>query len=143
MEQDWLQIGKDILGGIAQGLIEGVKAIGNVIKKVAGGIVDGFKSFFGIKSPSKLFEKTVGENLALGIGEGFTGKMKAVTKQMTDAVPTDFNASVNTSSPGYGGSVAFTVPIYIDGVLQQTEKIILTASGLMRAASMRTVEVGS
>ncbi len=142
-ETDWGEIGRSILKGIGEGLLSGVKGIINTVKDVAGNIASGFKSFFGIKSPSKLFKELIGENLALGIGEGFTGKMKAVTKQMTDAVPTDFNASVNTSSPGYGGSVAFTVPIYIDGVLQQTEKIILTASGLMRAASMRTVEVGS
>lgn len=75
IETDWLEVGKDIIRGIGDGLMNGVKSIGDTIKKVAGGIVDGFKNFFGIHSPSRLFRDEIGENLALGIGEGFTEEM--------------------------------------------------------------------
>ena len=44
--------------------------------------LNGIKSFFGIASPSKLFEEQIGKNLALGVGEGFSGSMKDISKQM-------------------------------------------------------------
>ena len=87
IETDWLQVGKDILAGIGKGLISGVKGIGGAIKDAASGLVDGFKNFFGIHSPSKLFKTVIGENLALGIGEGFVGEMGSVAKSMQNAIP--------------------------------------------------------
>ena len=78
IETDWLEVGKDIIRGIGDGLMNGVKSIGDTIKKVAGGIVYGCKNFFCIHSPSRLFRDEIGENLALGIGEGFTEEMGTV-----------------------------------------------------------------
>lgn len=43
----------------------------------------GIKSFFGIASPSKLFENEIGKILALGLGEGFTDFVKNASN--TDA----------------------------------------------------------
>ena len=52
------------------------------------------KEFFGIKSPSRLFKDEIGNNLALGIGEGFTDTMKNVTRDMTQAIGTELDTSV-------------------------------------------------
>ena len=57
----------------------------------------GQNSFFGIASPSKLFEEQIGKNLALGAGEGFSGSMKDISKQMQSAIPTDFNVEPTLS----------------------------------------------
>ena len=103
MQQDWLQIGKDILGGIVGGLWEGIKALPEAIGKIGGALVDGFKNFFGIKSPSKLFQDQVGKYLAEGIGVGFSDEMKTVSKQMENAVPTSFTTSLVTEQPAYAG----------------------------------------
>ena len=100
MNTDWIQVGKDILAGIGDGLMKGVTAIGDTIKNVASGIVDGFKSFFGIHSPSKLFKEEIGANLALGIGAGFDDEMVGVTKSMQDAVPTPELKMIKVSSTG-------------------------------------------
>lgn len=90
-EVDWLDLGVQILKGIAEGLIEGVKAIADTIGKVASSVITAFKNFFGIHSPSRLFRDEVGKFLALGIGEGFVAEMSAVSKNMQNAVPREFD----------------------------------------------------
>lgn len=60
---------------------EGVKAVFN-------GIVDGFKSLFGIKSPSKVMADEVGKNIALGIEEGVTDNLKGVNDAIRTGVDT-------------------------------------------------------
>lgn len=96
-ETDWLKVGKDILKGIGDGLVKGVTAIGDSIKKAASSILGTFKDFFGIHSPSRLFKSVIGENLALGIGEGFTGEMDSVSKSMIKAIPTPELQMIGTS----------------------------------------------
>ena len=59
--------------------------------------LSGFKNFFGIASPSKLFENEVGKNLALGLGEGFTDSMKDVSKQMQNSIPTEFGVKPSSN----------------------------------------------
>lgn len=88
LNTDWLQVGKDIIAGIGDGLLNGVKSIGGAIKDAAGGIVDGFKDFFGIHSPSRLFRDKIGTQLAAGIGVGFGDAMPAVVRDMERAIPT-------------------------------------------------------
>lgn len=100
MEQDWLQIGVDILKGIADGLIEGVKAIGDSIASVASNVVGGFKKAFGIASPSKLFKKEIGPYLAQGIGVGFEDEMVGITKDMQEAIPRSFETDINANYSG-------------------------------------------
>jgi len=152
MEQDWGQIGVDILKGLAGGLVEGVKAIGSTIKSVAGNVVSQFKNFFGIQSPSTVFRDIVGKNLALGLGVGFDDEMGNVTKKMQDAVPKDFATSINVTTnqtaaarntqmiSGLNEAVAkitagtiqqvpqvdgtTTIHLYLDGVYNQTVKDI-------------------
>ena len=51
-DTNWLQLGIDLIKGIGNGLSEGIKAIGETIGNVASSIVDKFKSFLGIHSPS-------------------------------------------------------------------------------------------
>lgn len=95
--------------GIADDMIEAVSSIGSAIKEVGNGLVEGFKDFFGIASPSKLFRDEVGTYLAEGIGAGFTRGMKDVTADMVDAVPTDFDidAKVGSNSGGNSKNIVF------------------------------------
>lgn len=93
------EIGKNIVTG----LWEGIKSLGSWIgEKVSGffsGIVDGAKSLLGIRSPSLVFAG-IGENMGLGIGEGFTSAMKGVEKDITDSIPTDFDLDMNANIHG-------------------------------------------
>lgn len=94
-------IGKNIVNG----LIDGVKSLANsavnAVKNFGKSLVSGVKSVLGINSPSKVFRDQIGKNMALGIEEGFTDEMKAVTNEMQNAIPTDFN--VDTSVSGANG----------------------------------------
>lgn len=138
MSQDWLQIGIDILSGILDGLVAGIKKIPEAISKIGSSILNGFKSFFGIASPSKLMKKAVGFNLADGIGVGFVDEMERVNQEMQAALPRSFeteasvkvNGVLNTNPGGNGfdgsagsldNSVNQTVNIYANTPLSPAE----------------------
>ena len=63
------------------------------VKNMLSSLTDKIKSFFGIHSPSKLFEDEIGENLAKGIGVGFKDEMPDVTRGMTKAMPRTLNTT--------------------------------------------------
>lgn len=94
-ETDWKQLGIDLVRGIADGLVDGVDFIWDKICEMGNKIMDKVKSFFGIKSPSRLFKKEVGTYLAQGLGVGFVDEMDKVTKDMQNALPTSFDTMVN------------------------------------------------
>ena len=101
LPQKVLDIGKNIV----QGLWNGITGAGNWLKdkiwNFAGGIIDGFKSAFGIHSPSKVFNKEIGKYLALGLGEGFNNNIAKVYKQMKTAVDFEtqkLSASLSTTA---------------------------------------------
>ena len=98
-----------------QGLWNGITSAGNWLKdkisSFAGGIIDGFKSTFGIHSPSKVMNKEIGRYLALGLGEGFNDNIKSVYSKMKSAV--DFETqklSANLSTTATNNKV-FTANI--------------------------------
>lgn len=63
-------VGKNILSGIAKGLILGIDLVIPAIKTVFKTIVDKFKAFFMISSPSKLMAMVVGTMIVAGIAVG-------------------------------------------------------------------------
>lgn len=87
-----LEIGKNIVRGLWDGISNMSKWIGEKIKGFGEGILNGLKSFFKIKSPSRLMRDEIGKNLALGIGAGFDDEMSTVARGMqtslNDAIPT-------------------------------------------------------
>ena len=118
-----LNIGKDLLNKIKEGITSGIGSLLDVGRNVVQGlwnginnakdwvlgkirgfgsaILDGIKGIFGIHSPSTVFRDQVGKNLALGIGEGFEDEMKQVTSDMQNSLPTSLDTAitpqVNTS----------------------------------------------
>lgn len=120
---DIIEVGKNIV----KGLWEGIKAMASWLKdKVTnfmGGIVDGVKGVLGIHSPSKVFAG-IGENMALGLGQGFDRTMQSVGANIQDAIPTPtvdtvYNAAagmVNGLALAGGGAYRVEIPLYINGV---------------------------
>lgn len=94
---NFLDIGKNIVEGIWDGISNGFDWIKKKIKEWVGNVIDFFKELLGIHSPSRVFSDTIGSNMALGIGEGFSKEMVSVRDSMAKAIPTNFDLGVNTS----------------------------------------------
>lgn len=95
-----VEIGKDIV----RGLWEGIQALGgwlgDKISGFFGGIVDGAKDFLGIHSPSRVFAG-IGENMALGVGAGWDSEFGGIRKGITSGL--DFGtAHVGFAESGLG-----------------------------------------
>lgn len=94
---DLIKAGGDLLGGLIEGLLD-PQTIWNAIQSLGASIIDGFKAFFGIASPSKLMRKQIGENLGDGIGVGLLDSEKDVQKDIAKFnknILSSFNYSLN------------------------------------------------
>lgn len=69
-ETDWIQTGKDILTGLANGILGTVGAVVDAAKNAAGKIKNAFTEFFDIHSPSRVMKDEVGRQITAGIAEG-------------------------------------------------------------------------
>lgn len=99
-----VQVGKNIVTGLWNGISSMVTWIKDKISGFVGGIVSGVKGVLGIKSPSTVFAG-IGDNMALGLGEGFDKAMDKVSDDIEGAIPRDFDIESNVNLNGAGGSV--------------------------------------
>lgn len=94
---DLRDVGKNLLKGLWEGM-SGIKDwLWDKVKGMLNGLTDKIKGFFGIHSPSTLFKNEIGENLALGLGEGFTDTMKNVSDDMQNSIPTEFDMNTTVT----------------------------------------------
>lgn len=94
-------VGADLIRGLWEGISDMASWIGEKLKSFGDGILGGLKDFFGIASPSKLFEKQLGQNLALGIGKGFDDEIDTVTDDMVDKMD-GLTSNMTASVDAYG-----------------------------------------
>ena len=85
-----VSVGKNIVTGLWSGVSSMISWVKNKISGFVGDIVGGIKSLLGIHSPSRVFAG-IGDNMAKGLGEGFTDEMDKVSKDINNAIPTDFD----------------------------------------------------
>lgn len=79
-------VGINMVKGIWNGIGDTAQWLFEKIKGFKDAVLNKFKSFFGIHSPSTLLRDQVGVFMAQGIGEGFTNEMSSVSKQMNKAL---------------------------------------------------------
>ena len=72
-----LTIGKDLVKGLWNGISDMAGWVINKIKGFGESVLSGIKSFFGIKSPSRVFRDEVGAMLAEGMAEGIEANADA------------------------------------------------------------------
>lgn len=80
---DIVQAGKDLLLGLGKGIGEAIGGVVEKAKEAAKKVVSSVKSFFGIKSPSKVF-MSIGAYLDEGLADGIGDNMKPVSKAMNE-----------------------------------------------------------
>lgn len=120
---DIIEVGKDIVRGLWEGIKAMASWIGEKVSGFVGSLVDGVKGVLGIHSPSRVFAG-IGQNMALGLGQGFERQMQRVSSGIQDAIPTPtvdtvYNAAagmVNGLALAGGGVYRVEIPLYINGV---------------------------
>lgn len=85
-----VQVGGNLIKGLWQGISDAGAWLWDKISGFFGNVVSSIKNFFGISSPSSLFAG-IGHNMGEGIGVGFEEAMAAVSRDMQNAIPTNFD----------------------------------------------------
>lgn len=111
----FLNIGKNIVNGIKNGISSLWGSLKSWFSGLWNGLVGGVEKLLGMNSPSKVFAD-IGENMAAGVGVGwddqFGAIQKDVDKSMASLIP---DTSANVSVTGRSG--AASVPYDIAGVI--------------------------
>ena len=92
--------GKNLIAGLWDGIQEKWNNLKSKVEGFGKGIVDKFKSVFGIKSPSKVFKEQIGKYLAEGMGVGFEDELDNVYRDMQNAIDLEtakMSANVQTN----------------------------------------------
>ena len=145
---DIIEVGKDIVRGLWEGIKAMASWIGDKVSGFVGGLVDGVKGVLGIHSPSRVFAG-IGPNMALGLGQGFEKQMQSVTAGIQDAIPTPtvdtvYNAAaglVNGLSAQSAGSSGGSYTINL--VLQNGQQIASWLLPDLRDAARSNPEVAT
>ena len=143
-DTDWIELGKNILEGIGEGIKNAVGAVVDAAKNACSKVVDGVKGFFGISSPSKLMAKEVGQFLPAGIAVGIEDNMDSANKAMqkmnstlTGQISSSFSAnSVKGLSSGFVQNITINSPQQLSAsevarqTRNQTRQLVLNMRGV-------------
>ncbi len=102
------EIGLNLIKGIWNGISNAASWLWDKVSGFCGDLVDNIKNGLGIHSPSTIMRDLIGKNLALGVGEGFMDSMVTVSKQMQQAIPTDFDFDVEANINRKFSNLKFT-----------------------------------
>lgn len=123
--KDWSQeAGENLVKGIWNGISSAYTWLTNKIRGWVGNVTSFIKRMFGIHSPSTLFRDEIGENLALGIGEGFSEEMDDVSRMMADSIPQSFDIDPTLTGARYSNSAELDMVASFKEALAQM-KIVL------------------
>ena len=96
-----IDAGGQLLAGLFKGMLN-PSVIWENIKKIGSSILDSVKSFFGINSPSRLFEEEIGtylgQGMAIGLGEGFEDRIKGVNRQIVKSIDTGIGGGTEANT---------------------------------------------
>lgn len=95
---DLFEIGKNVIQGLINGIGSMVKAVGDKISEVAGGIKDKITGALDIHSPSRWMRDMIGKNMMLGWEIGIDRNAKVPQLAMQNAVDGVVLPSVNAES---------------------------------------------
>ena len=113
---DMAEVGLNLIKGLWNGIKSAKDWIMKKIKGFGKSVLNGFKSVFGIKSPSRLFRDEIGKQLSAGIGVGFEDELSNVYRDMQKAIDsenTKLNATVQTGA--VYNKVMNTTPVNVNG----------------------------
>lgn len=98
---DLLQIGKDMIQGLIDGIGSMASAVVDRVKGVVNGAIDAAKNLLGIKSPSRVFMQ-IGDDT----GQGFIDGLRSMARDVSKASDYMVGAAIPTLPNIHAGSVA-------------------------------------
>lgn len=121
-----MTIGRDIVRGVWQGIVNMKNTFMNNVKSFFGGIVDGAKAALGIHSPSREMRDEVGKWIPAGVEVGIKREMPKLNETVQDEfnnlsnvnVPTPNVSNENNQSNNSNNfkNTVIEVPLNLDGV---------------------------
>lgn len=100
-EYDWLSLGKNLILGIKDGVVQYAYELINAVTNAGKEAYAAVKDFFGIESPSKLMRDQIGAYLPAGIAAGIIDNENEVTDAMDELA--DEAAKTNFTLPKIQG----------------------------------------
>ena len=105
---NWLELGVNIIKGIAKGIRSAAGEIWSALKSAISSSWNNAKDFLKIGSPSKLFEESIGEMIPQGMAIGIDKDSDYVTRAMQDLAADTVNVSKDLTYFNEPGSQAAT-----------------------------------
>lgn len=146
---DFADTGKNMMLGVADGILSGQSSVYDAVEQVARGILSTMQSALDIHSPSRKMASLVGAPAAQGIGVGFLDEMKEVYRQMRETVDMEMgrmSAEVSVTAAKQAAPVSPTKEFYTER--EKTESVLeikvddSSSNGLIReiAKALRVEE---
>lgn len=121
-----VDVGAQIIAGLAQGIMDGGAAVVSAITGVTDSAINAAKSALGIASPSKVFAEIGGytaEGMAVGVDDG-AGQVQSSLESMVSPPPA---AAAPTTSTAVGGGNTFVFNVYGGGDAESTAQKVREA----------------
>ena len=121
-----MSIGRDIVRGVWQGIVNMKNTFMNNVKSFFGGIVDGAKAALGIHSPSREMRDEVGKWIPAGVEVGIKREMPKLNETVQDEfnnlsninvpIPRISNENTQSNNSNNARNTVIEVPLNLDGV---------------------------
>lgn len=82
---DFIAIGRNIVNGIVEGIKNTIGGVGSALNNGLSGAINGVRQLLDMNSPSRLFEKEIGENMILGAVEGIENLQPLLDATLKDS----------------------------------------------------------
>lgn len=96
--KDFAKLGKNIIDGLKNGIKKSLSKIKDIAKDIGSSLLNGVKSFLGIKSPSREFMK-----IGMYSDEGLASGLKKYAGAVVDAAKNVASGAINTIDNGLSG----------------------------------------
>lgn len=107
---NWIELGGNIIKGLANGILGLVGSVVDAAKEAAGKIANAFKDFFNINSPSKWAEEEIAGNIMKGFPVGFkkyTAKILPTIEDVSGKIAQAFPAKIEVPIEANGTALAY------------------------------------
>ena len=114
LAQSAIDVGRNVVHGLWEGISGAVSWLKKKISGFADTVMNGFKSAFGVHSPSTKMRDMIGKWLPLGIADGFDKSLPTAMKDMQDSLNVSLkkmrgNISVGEIGTAFSGEFGYNV----------------------------------